>query len=59
MIPYPNNPGDGHEPVPKKDECPFCPMFIGRPNERVIAIEPLNPVVLGHILVIPLEHVLE
>lgn len=35
--------------------CPFCPMFKG--DEDVIDIEPLNPVVPGHRLVIPREHV--
>lgn len=35
-------------------ECPFCPMFHG---EDIIDIEPLNPVVKGHRLVIPKEHV--
>lgn len=39
----------------KTMNCPFCPMFKG--GEEVIDIEPLNPVVPGHRLVIPREHV--
>jgi len=35
-------------------ECPFCPMFS---SEDIIDIEPLNPVIKGHRLVIPREHV--
>jgi histidine triad (HIT) family protein len=44
--------------------CPFCEIVAGRaPAEIVeewpeaIAIVPLNPVVEGHVLVIPREHV--
>ncbi len=35
-------------------ECPFCPMFA---DELVLQITPLNPVVEGHQLFIPKEHV--
>ncbi|HXV27135.1 MAG TPA: HIT domain-containing protein [Candidatus Paceibacterota bacterium] len=35
--------------------CPFCPMFDGATEQ--IVIPPLNPVVPGHLLVIPREHV--
>jgi histidine triad (HIT) family protein len=44
--------------------CPFCDIVAGRAPATVvgewpeaIAIEPLNPVTRGHILVIPREHV--
>lgn len=36
-------------------DCPFCPMFLFL-SEDIIDIEPLNPVVEGHRLVIPREH---
>jgi histidine triad (HIT) family protein len=40
-------------------ECPFCtysgPVLASYSN--VFVIEPLNPVVAGHVLVIPREHV--
>ena len=48
------------------DECVFCRIVAGtEPHHRVanldrgIAIEPLNPVVPGHLLVIPTEHVVD
>lgn len=44
--------------------CPFCEIIAGRAPAKIveewpeaIAILPLNPVVEGHILVIPREHV--
>lgn len=45
----------------KKKECPFCD--INKIKSKVvdygtcIAFEPLNPVVEGHLLVVPKEHV--
>lgn len=41
-------------PTETVSDCPFCQMFHG---EDIIDIEPLNPVVPGHRLVIPKEHV--
>lgn len=45
-------------------DCPFCEIVAGRAPatvvqewDDVIAIEPLNPVVDGHMLVIPKDHV--
>lgn len=38
------------------ENCPFCPMF-GEDERDLIDIEPLNPVVEGHRIVIPREHV--
>lgn len=47
-----------------RDRCSFCAIVAGElPSERVcewpeaIAIVPLNPVVPGHVLVIPRAHV--
>ncbi|MFD5294744.1 HIT family protein [Streptomyces mutabilis] len=44
--------------------CPFCEIVAGRAHAQVaeewddtLAIVPLNPVVNGHLLVIPKEHV--
>ena len=37
-------------------KCPFCPMFLNH-DRNIIHIEPLNPVVPGHIIVIPRKHV--
>lgn len=44
--------------------CPFCEIIAGRAPAQIveewpeaIAILPLNPVVEGHVLVIPREHV--
>ena len=37
------------------ENCPFCPMFEGKTG--IIDIEPLNPVVPGHRIVIPSYHV--
>jgi histidine triad (HIT) family protein len=46
------------------DPCPFCEIAAGRAPAMIVeewddalAIAPLNPVVEGHILVIPREHV--
>lgn len=46
------------------EPCPFCEIIAGRAPAtivhewpEVIAIVPLNPVVDGHVLVIPREHV--
>lgn len=36
-------------------KCPFCEMFKDNTNDFVF-IEPLNPVVKGHLLVIPRQH---
>lgn len=38
------------------DYCPFCMMFISRKDD-IIDIEPLDPVVPGHRIVIPRDHV--
>jgi histidine triad (HIT) family protein len=40
------------------DDCAFCPYFEGatRPGQ-VLAITPLNPVVPGHMLFVPEQHV--
>lgn len=45
-------------------DCPFCEIAAGRAPASIVrewdetlAIEPLNPVVEGHVLVIPREHV--
>lgn len=45
-------------------DCPFCEIVSGRAPARIveewpeaIAIVPLNPVVDGHMLVLPREHV--
>lgn len=39
------------------DECPFCKRLMGRPESGVEIFEPLNPVVPGHMLVVPVRHV--
>ena len=39
-----------------KGTCPFCPMFEDN-DADVIIITPLNPVTLGHKIVIPRQHV--
>ncbi|MFI0900590.1 HIT family protein [Streptomyces sp. NPDC020983] len=46
------------------DPCPFCEIVAGRAPATVVAewpealaIEPLNPVTRGHLLVIPRQHV--
>ena len=46
------------------DPCPFCEIIAGRAKativhecDHAIAIVPLNPVVEGHLLVIPKTHV--
>jgi histidine triad (HIT) family protein len=46
------------------DVCPFCEIVAGRAPATIVrswfnalAIVPLNPVVDGHVLVIPKEHV--
>lgn len=48
----------------RRDDCPFCAIILGdapatcrRGWLDAIAITPLNPVVPGHVIVIPLEHV--
>lgn len=41
----------------QKDECVFCEMFNEDTDETMICITPLNPVVEGHKIVIPREHV--
>ena len=38
-------------------DCPFCEIMAGFPDSRVAIIEPLNPVVPGHMIAIPCEHV--
>jgi histidine triad (HIT) family protein len=47
-----------------EDPCPFCEIVAGRAPAKIIdewsdafVIEPLNPVVRGHVLVIPKTHV--
>lgn len=59
----------GTEPAPsaaraREDLCPFCEINVGRAPATfvhewsdAIAIVPLNPVVDGHVLVIPKTHV--
>jgi diadenosine tetraphosphate (Ap4A) HIT family hydrolase len=42
--------------VKKIKDCPFCPMF-KKTRKNIIDIEPLNPVVKGHRIVIPRRHV--
>ena len=39
----------------REEDCPFCPMVF--PNNDVLNIEPLNPVVEGHRIFIPRQHV--
>src|ERR1035437_6902664 len=36
--------------------CPFCDMFSSS-DKDIIDIEPLNPIVEGHRIIIPREHV--
>ena len=36
--------------------CPFCDMFSSS-DKDIINIEPLNPIVEGHRIIIPREHV--
>lgn len=36
--------------------CPFCDMF-SNSDKDIIDIEPLNPIVEGHRIIIPREHV--
>ena len=38
-------------------DCPFCEIMAGFPGSRVAIIEPLNPVVPGHMIAIPCQHV--
>ena len=39
------------------DDCVFCKKFEGRHEGSVNIFEPLNPVVPGHMLVVPFKHV--
>jgi len=39
------------------DGCVFCEKYKGRHEGSTAIFEPLNPVVPGHLLVIPLKHV--
>lgn len=41
-----------------EDKCVFCRMFDGKPDV-FMDIEPLNPVVKGHRIVIPREHCID
>lgn len=49
-----------------EDPCPFCEIVVGLAEAQIVqewvscmAIVPLNPVVPGHIIVIPREHVVD
>lgn len=51
-------------PAQTEEPCPFCEIIAGRAPATVvrewpdaIAITPLDPFVLGHVLVIPKKHV--
>lgn len=44
------------------DACPFCERiaqsdYIWMSDEGVVTFEPLNPVVQGHMLIVPVRHV--
>ena len=39
-----------------KNDCPFC-KFFEKTERDILDFEPLNPVVPGHRLVVPREHV--
>lgn len=50
--------------TPAEPPCPFCEIVAGRApadwvleTEDVFSIVPLNPIVPGHLLVLPKEHV--
>jgi len=52
------------KPVYQESECPFCRIVAGKAKAKMvrkwpdaIAIVPLNPVTIGHVLVIPRVHV--
>ena len=42
------------------ENCPFCPYFekLTKP-QQVLKIVPLNPVVPGHVMFVPAEHVID
>jgi len=42
---------------PTNTDCPFCEIMAGFPTSRTAIIEPLNPVVPGHMIAITREHV--
>lgn len=50
-----------HEHTPEGAECPFCDTSriksVVNDYGDIIAFEPLNPVVKGHLLVVPKKHV--
>ena len=58
-------PLEGHAPV-SKEPCPFCEIAVELAPATIVeewascmAIVPLNPVVPGHVIVFPLDHVVD
>ena len=57
--PSPDSPSQSPDQTyyPRDPGCPLCELMAGVPESLIAIIEPLNPVVPGHMIAIAREHV--